>query len=206
MLLFTAAAHAQDLQATADDGRRVTLKADGTWQEIEAQASVAGTDGAASTEIIDSADSAESETSADSTDMSERAKSTDRGEILLKLEGVKSGSSYCRAELRLYNDCNYKVRDIVFWLSVYKAGGTLIETVVAGFNSVRPSLNQVKAVKFSSVTCEQIDHVLVHGGDRCRMGDLDQFSAQKGECLSRVQVSSSTSVQFRKSETPEPTE
>lgn len=124
-------------------------------------------------------------------------------DLILELEPSNSKTSYCRAGLRLHNNADYKVADIVFHISAYKAEGTLIETIVVGFNSIPPTRNQAKAIKFPFARCAEIAYLIVHGGDRCKMGELDMFSTAPGECLRRVQLSASSSIEMRKREVSE---
>ena len=128
---------------------------------------------------------------------------SDISKLLLELEPSNSKTSYCRAGLRLYNNAYYKVADIVFQISAYKAGGTLIETIVVGFNSIPPSRNQVRAIQFPFASCAEIAYLIVHGGDHCKMDDLNRFSPADGECLRRVQLSQRSSIEMRKREVSE---
>jgi hypothetical protein len=74
----------------------------------------------------------------------------------------------------------------------------IYETRSVNFNTVRPGDSQTRQIQFVGIACKDIARLQVGGGDRCELGELDRFSNEKGECLSRVRVVASDLVQFDK--------
>ena len=56
----------------------------------------------------------------------------------------------------------------------------------------------LREFEFRGIACRDIVRVQVVGGDRCDMGDLDKYSAAKGQCLARVRVVASDLIPFEK--------
>lgn len=158
-----------DFEVTGPDGRRILLKDDGTWRYREA----AGEDNSA-----------------------EKPKVT--GEGVLSVERRVEEGPNCRFGLRLANNTNYEIHNIVPYIAAYRASGVLYETRGVGFFSIKPGNSLYREVVFQGITCKEIDRLQVTGGDRCVMGDLDRFSAEGGRCLERVRVVASDLVRFEK--------
>ena len=158
-----------DIEVTGPDGRRILLKDDGTWRYQEA-----GGD----------------------------AKPADRpkvsGEGVLSLERRVEEGPNCRFGLRLANNTNYEIHNIIPYIAAYRANGVLYDTLGVGFFSIKPGNSLSRDVVFQGITCAEIARIQVTGGDRCVMGDLDRFSAEAGECLARVRVVPSDLVRFEK--------
>ena len=158
-----------DFEVTGPDGRRIVLKDDGTWRYKEA----AGEDKSG-----------------------EKPKVT--GEGVLTLERRVEEGPNCRFGLRLANNTNYEVENIVPYFSAYRPSGVLYDSVGIGFYSIKPGNSLYREVVFQGITCKEIDRLQVTGGDRCVMGDLDRFSSEYGKCLARVRVVPSDLVRFEK--------
>jgi hypothetical protein len=167
--LATATAARADFEVTGPDGRRILLKDDGTWRHLDAAGEAPAKD-----------------------------KPTVKGEGVLTLERRVELGPNCRFGLRLQNDTDYEIRNIVPTLSVYRANGVLYESNTLAFYSIRPGNNLYREVLFQGITCKEIARLQVSGGDRCVMGDLDKFSYTGGACLERVRVVPSDLVRFDK--------
>jgi hypothetical protein len=167
--LLPLAAAGADFEVTAPDGRRILLKADGTWRYVDADEKAPAVD---------------------------KPKAT--GEAVLALERRAEAGPNCRFGLRLANNTNYEIRNIVPYFSAYRANGVLYETLSIGFYSINPGNNQYREVLFRGITCQEISRLQVSGGSRCEMGDLDRFSYVAGACLERVRVVPSELLQFDK--------
>jgi hypothetical protein len=157
-----------DFEVTGPDGRRILLKDNGTWKYVEA-----------SPEPV-------------------KDKPVVKGEGVLTLERRTEEGPNCRFAIRLTNNTNFEVRNIVPSFSVYRANGVLYETRGVGFYSIKPGNSTERDVRFEGITCKEIVHLQVSGGDRCEMGDLDRFSYEGGACLQRVRVVPSDIVRFDK--------
>lgn len=118
--------------------------------------------------------------------------------VRLEVERVRSGTDSCVIGLRLYNNLTAPVRSLVPEFSAYKDGQVKIETVFQSFSRIKPTQDQYQEIRFTGITCDEIGYVLVHGGDRCSMGDLSKFSYNKGECLERIVVQPSDLIRITK--------
>ena len=158
-----------DFEVTAPDGRRILLKDDGTWRYQEAVGD---------------------EKPADRPKVS--------GEGVLSVERRVEEGPNCRFGLRLANNTNYEIQNIVPYISAYRDSGVLYDTRGIGFFSIKPGNSLYRDVVFQGITCAEVARLQVTGGDRCVMGDLDRFSAEAGECLARVRLVPSDLVRFDK--------
>ncbi len=158
-----------DFEVTAPDGRRILVKDDGTWRQVEAAAP---------------------ETT--------KEKPEEKGEAVLSLERRTEVGPNCRFGFRLVNDFPYEIQSIVPSFAAYRPNGVLYDTRSVGFVSMKPGNSLYREVLFQGIACEEIARLQVTGGDRCVMGDLDRFSAETGACLRRVRVVPSNVVRFEK--------
>ena len=158
-----------DFEVTGPDGRRILLKDDGTWRHLDA-----------------------------TTKEESKDKPRVTGEGVLTLERRTEVGPNCRFGLRLQNNTNYEIQNIVPSFSVYRANGVLYETRTLGFYSINPGNSLYREVLFQGITCQQIARLQVSGGERCVMGDLEKFSSIGGACLDRVRVVPSDLVRFDK--------
>jgi hypothetical protein len=158
-----------DFEVTGPDGRRIQLKDDGTWRYLETAAPDEG-----------------------------KEKSKVTGEGVLTLERRTEIGSNCRFGVRLQNNTNYEIENIVPSFSVYRANGVLYETRTVGFYSIRPGNSLYREVFFQGIACSEIARLQVSGGERCVMADLDKYSSTGTACLDRVRVVPSELVRFDK--------
>jgi hypothetical protein len=172
-LALASAAAAADMELTAPDGRRVLLKDDGTWRY---------------------ADDSAAKPAGDATSAGKKPE----GEAVLSLEGKIEGNRICRLQLRLVNNLPYEIRSLVPELSISRPNGVVYDSLLAGFSFLKPGDNQRREVRFNGIDCKDIARVLVGGGDRCEMGDLDKFTPGRGMCLARVRVVASDVLPFEK--------
>ena len=158
-----------DFELAGPDGRRIRLMDNGTWQYVEAK------------------DRAEGKTKVE-------------GEAVLSLERKIERGSNCRFAVRLVNNLPYEIRSFVPYYSAYRADGVIYDTVssLASFASMKPGDTLSREFEFRGIACRDIARLQVVGGDRCDMGDLDKYSAAKGQCLARVRVVASDLVRFEK--------
>jgi hypothetical protein len=157
-----------DFELTAPDGRRVLLRNDSTWRYLDA----------------------EKEPTTD--------KPVVKGEGVLTLERLVEQGPNCKIGLRLKNDTNYEIRNIVPRFVVYRTSGVAYEARTLAFYSINPGNSLYRETTFGGITCKEIGRIEVTGGDRCVMGDLDKFSYTGGACLERVRVVPSNLVRFDK--------
>ena len=174
-LIFAAIALAPvaqaDFEVTGPDGRRILLNDNGTWLYMDASGKGRAED-----------------------------KSKEAGEALLLLERKTDFGPNCRFAIQLVNNLPYEIGSFVPYFSAYRANGVIHETVasLSSFNAVKPGAKRDREIEFKGIACQDIARVQVVGGDRCEMGDLSKFSAEKGQCLARVRVVASDLVRFDK--------
>jgi hypothetical protein len=158
-----------DTELATPDGRRVLLKDDGTWRYVDAKDKAAPP-----------------------------ARDKPEGEAVLVLQQKIERGAHCRVAVQIVNNLPYEIRNIIPYLSAYRASGAMHETVSIAFHSVRPGDKMAQTVDFSRITCAEITRVQVTGGDRCDMGELHRFSEANGQCLARVRVAPSELARFDK--------
>ena len=157
-----------DFEVTAPDGRRILLKDDGTWRQVDA------------------------------TKEQPSEKAALVGEGVLTLERMVEHGSNCQIGVRLQNDTNYEIRNIVPRFVVYRTNGIAYEARTLAFYSIFAGNNAYRETLFRGIGCKEIGRIQVTGGERCVMGDLDRFAFTGGACLDRVRVVPSDLVRFEK--------
>lgn len=172
--LACATAHA-DSEVRDSTGRRILLKDDGTWRYVDAQDAPTAAAPAAS------------------------AASAPAGP-LAELQLVKRTDSPvgCAFEFVLTNRLPYEIRSLVPEFAAMRANGVAYTEHRVGFTAIKPGDTRRRALRFDGIACADIAKLQVQGGDRCEMGDLDRFSADKGACLARVRVLPFEGLKFEK--------
>lgn len=167
-----------DMELTDPSGRRILLKDDGTWRVLDLQA-------------------AEPSAAASAADApKEPPKEQPMAELQL-LRQVDFPFS-CRFEFELTNTLPYEIRSLVPNFSAHRANGVLYATESVNLGPVKPGDKTRRSLRFPGIACADIARLQVVGGDRCEMGDLNQFSDAKGECLARLRVQAHPTVKFEK--------
>ena len=159
-----------DFELKDDQGRRILLKDDGTWKFVD----VPGPGDAASAP----------------------AKEQPQADLLLVQRLDPPGG--CSFELTLVNTLTYDIRSLVPQFTVYRTNDVAYSTQSASFGTVRPGDRMSRSLQFRGIACADITKLLVHGGDRCDMGDLNKFSEANGQCLARIRVVPSELLRFEK--------
>ena len=172
-----------DFELAGPDGRRILLMDNGTWRYVEAKDK---------DPVEDKIKEKEKE--------KEKDKDKDKGEAVLALEQKIERGGSCAFALSLVNNLPYAIRSFSPYYSAYRANGVIYDTVSSGspFSALKPGVKQYGEIVFRGISCQDIVRVQVVGGDRCDMGDLDRFSAVKGQCLARVRVVESALLRFDK--------
>lgn len=162
---------AADIEVTTPDGRKVVLRADGTWRHVE-PAAAAGPDAAASGPPPVPAE--------------------------LQLVGRSDVPGGCQFQLSLHNRLGYEIRSLVPDIQVVRSGGQTYIELHLGFSRVLPGDTQLRNLRVAGLGCREIEKLQIGGGDRCDMGDLNKYTDGKGLCLARVAVKPSNLVVFEK--------
>ena len=158
-----------DTTAVTEDGRRVLLRDDQTWEYVETAAEdAAGAD------------------------------TTGQEVLVLEVEKRIDGARSCRLGLRLTNNSAHRVDSMVPQLSAMTRDDVLFDTVFVSFHSIKPTLSQYAEANIRGLACEDIGRIRVHGADRCDFDDLDKYNATGGQCLARIRVLESDLIQIAK--------
>ena len=163
-----------DLEATTSDGRRVLLKADGSWAFVPPAATAAAASAPAP------------------------AASVPAVPAELELVGRNPVPGGCHVQLSLHNKLAYEIRTLVPDFRIVRKGGPTYVEQSLGFGRLLPGDRQQRTLRVSGLDCAAIEKIQVTGGDRCDMGELHRFSEGKGLCLARVRVLPSTVIGFEK--------
>ena len=126
----------------------------------------------------------------------------------LSVEHVDSGDNHCRLGLKLQNNLSDKITSIVFRFSAYNNENISLDTITKGFQHIKPTHQKYKEITFSGLSCSRINYIRVHGADRCEIGKLNKFSAEKGICMNLVNIEASDEIAIIKlyQNTPQPEE
>lgn len=117
---------------------------------------------------------------------------------VLSVTQVQEMHDACLLQLRLKNNMKYKIRSLVPRLSVYNMDGILYESASKSFASIKPTRDQYTKVQFTGIGCHEISLVKVHDASRCRMGEIDMFNEEEGQCLKRIYVEPSDLINISK--------
>lgn len=104
----------------------------------------------------------------------------------------------CRLQFRLQNNLGYRISTLVPRLTVVNQQGVVYDSKSIAFASIKPTNNKYTDVQFEGIGCHEISHVKVHDAGRCRMGDIDQWNEEEGQCLSHIYVEPSHMINISK--------
>ena len=154
------------MEAVTDDGRRVRLLDDQTWEFI-----------------------ADEKATADATEpTAETAETPIDPRISIEVTSKQARHGNCVFGLRLQNDTDFLITSLVPQFTAHVAGDVKYENVFRGFQRIKPTRKQFQELTFSRIKCDEITRIVLHGGDRCAMGELTKYSTEKGKCLEHVRV------------------
>jgi hypothetical protein len=157
-----------DFELKDGDGRRILLKDDGTWKYLDEKPPLEGPPEAP----------------------------PPTAEI--RVAGKADTPSGCQFDLLLGNTLPYEIRSLVPEFSAIRANGVTYSSQVVAFIGIKPGGELRRSLRFGGIKCAEIDKLLVQGGDRCVMGELERFGNAKGVCLARLKVVPSELVRFEK--------
>jgi hypothetical protein len=172
-------AHA-DFEVKDAGGRRILLRDDGTWLYLDAKPAP----GAAEAPAPAASEPAEDKPPPP---MAE-----------LRVVGKNDTPSGCQFDLLLRNTLPYEIRSLVPEFGAIRPSGVTYTTQTAAFISLKPGDELARSVRFNGIKCSEVEKVVVQGGDRCVMGDLERYGGAKGACLARLKLLPTTLVRFEK--------
>ena len=171
LLLFIQPCIANDTYATTDSGARVLLKNDSSWVYVDKALENDLKNGAAE----------------------------DHTKVDLRVKGKWTKGNSCRVGLSLLNRKADYIRNLALEFTAYVGNNIPFDSVIIGFYGIKPTKHQYREAIYHGVTCKEINHILVHGGDRCSVGeDLIKFSTSEGECLQAINVIKSDLINIHK--------
>jgi hypothetical protein len=104
----------------------------------------------------------------------------------------------CKLQFRLQNNLNFRISTLVPRLTVMNKEGVVYDSKSIAFASIKPTNDKYTDVQFERIGCHEISHIKVHGAAHCRMGDIDQWNEEEGECLSHIYVEPSDLINISK--------
>ncbi len=128
----------------------------------------------------------------------EQAEGPNTGNALLRVERRVELSNSCLLGLRLTNNMEVRITNLVPMFSAFTQDDVRYETVFMSFFGIKPTRDQYQEIRFTGIKCQDIAYVKIHGGDRCSVGELNKYSPQKGVCLKLIQVEPSDLVKISK--------
>lgn len=95
----------------------------------------------------------------------------------------------CRIGLTLTNRKADFIRNLGLEFTAYINKDVSFDTIIIGFHGIKPTQYQYRDAIFEGINCQNIDHIQVHGGSRCSVGEeLVKFSSAEGACLASVNI------------------
>ena len=129
----------------------------------------------------------------------ENAAAEDVTKVDLRVMGKWTKGNSCRIGLSLMNREAEYIRNLGLEFTAYVANNMPFDSVIIGFYGIKPTRHQYREAIFHGVTCKEINHILVHGGDHCSAGDeLIKYSTNDGECLRAINVIKSDLIKIHK--------
>ncbi len=128
----------------------------------------------------------------------EAANEPEVAQVSLEVVRIVPSPNACRIGLKLVNATSILVTSLVPQFTAYTRDQVPFDTVFQAFTGIKPTNSEYQEIQFTGIDCEDIAYVLVHGADRCSMGELSKFSATKGECLKRIAVRKSDLIRILK--------
>ena len=104
----------------------------------------------------------------------------------------------CRFQFRLQNNLGYKISTLVPRLSVHNQDGIIYDSKSISFTTIKPTKREYTEVQFDGIGCHEMAKVKVIDAARCRMGDIDQWNEEEGQCLGLLYVEPSELINISK--------
>ncbi|MCP4467823.1 MAG: hypothetical protein GY813_13880 [Halieaceae bacterium] len=117
---------------------------------------------------------------------------------VLRVTEVYEMDDACRVQFQLTNNLGYRISSLVPRLAVHNMDDIVYTERSLSYSAVKPTDSKWKSVQFTGLGCRDISRVVVFDASRCKMGEIDQFNEEKGECLSRIYVEPSDLINIIK--------
>ena len=116
---------------------------------------------------------------------------------VLTVTKVHEMGEACRLQLHLQNNLTFKIRSLVPRFSVYNEDNVMYESISRSFTAIKPTRDLYREIQFT-LGCRDISRILVHGAERCTMGDIDMFNEEEGQCLAHIYVTPTDLINISK--------
>lgn len=114
---------------------------------------------------------------------------------ILKVEELDTA---CRMELHLANNLSMKIVHLVPRFGIYNLEGVLFDSASKSFANIKPGRDKYSSIQFHGIGCHQISKIKVYDAARCRMGDIDIWNEEEGQCLSRLYLTPTDLINISK--------
>jgi len=117
---------------------------------------------------------------------------------ILSVTEVVEMDTACKLQVKLENKLGYRISSLVPRLSVRNQDGVVYMERSLSFTSIKPTDSKYTEVQFTGIGCRDISQVWVSDASRCKMGEIDQFNEEAGQCLSHIYVEPSDLINISK--------
>ena len=104
----------------------------------------------------------------------------------------------CRLQIRLQNNLGYRISALVPRLAVRNEEGIVYDSKSLSFTAIKPTMAKYTYVQFTGIGCHEISQITVLDASRCKMGGIDPFNSEVGQCLSHIYVEPSDLITISK--------
>lgn len=117
---------------------------------------------------------------------------------VLTVTHVREMDDACGLQFRLLNNFGSRISTLVPRLGVYNSEGVHYDTASLSFTNIKPTKTQYTKVQFNGIGCRDISTIRVLDAGHCKMGNIDMFNEEDGQCLSHVFVEPSDLISITK--------
>jgi hypothetical protein len=123
--------------------------------------------------------------------------SPENSAVLSVTEVVEMGDA-CLFQIRMQNNLGYRISALVPRLAVYNEEGIVFDNRSLSFTAIKPTSAKYTKVQFTGIGCHEMSQVVVFDASRCKMGEIDPFNEEEGQCLSHIYVEPSDLINISK--------
>jgi hypothetical protein len=117
---------------------------------------------------------------------------------VLTVTAVREMGQACEVSFRLDNNFGSKIVSLVPRLEIYNKDGILYDNPSISFATIKPTKHERTKIQFSGIGCHEISVLKVSDAKHCRMGDIDMWNEEEGECLGHLYVVPSDLINITK--------
>lgn len=125
------------------------------------------------------------------------ADSPENSAVLSVTEVVEMDDA-CRFQFRLQNNLGYRISALVPRLAIRNQEGVVYDTKSLSFTAIKPTMSKYTEVQFTGIGCHEMSQVVVFEASRCKMGNIDPFNEEEGQCLGHIFVEPSDLINISK--------